>query len=218
MIVETKTLLKENREQVDLKYLIYYPDDYFSFKKRYPLVLFLHGAGERGDNIEVIKKHGIPKRIEEGMNFPFISVSPQCHEGVWWSHPRNLCSLEKLMKKMIIDLHINKNRIYGTGLSMGGYGILELASKCPNLFAAIVPICGGTITNQLKQLEKIPIWMFHGEKDDVIPIESSLFIYEYLKEKNKNIRLTTYPNIMHDSWTITYENQEVYDWLLSFKK
>ena len=66
-------------------------------------------------------------------------------------------------------------------------------------------------------LEKVPIWMFHGEKDDVIPIESSLFIYEYLKEKNKNIYLTTYPNVMHDSWTMTYENQEVYDWLLSFK-
>ena len=218
MILESHMLLAKTSKEANLKYLIYFPDDYFIQKKKYPLVLFLHGAGERGDDIEMIKKHGIPKRIEDGMNFPFITVSPQCEEGVWWSHVKNLESLKKLMENLILDLHIDKKKIYGTGLSMGGYGILELASMVPTLFTAIVPICGGMITNKLRSLEKVPIWMFHGEKDDVIPIESSLFIYEYLKEKNKNIYLTTYPNVMHDSWTMTYENQEVYDWLLSFKK
>ena len=101
---------------------------------------------------------------------------------------------------------------------MGGYGILDLASNYPTLFAALIPICGGTIRNQIKNLVKIPIWMFHGEKDDVIPVESSILIYQYLNKKNKNTLLTVYPNITHDSWTKTYENEKIYDWLLSFKK
>ena len=100
---------------------------------------------------------------------------------------------------------------------MGGYGILDLASNYPTLFAALIPICGGTILNQIKNLVKIPIWMFHGEKDDVIPVESSILIYQYLNKKNKNTLLTVYPNITHDSWTKTYENEKIYDWLLSFK-
>ena len=201
-----------------MEYLIYFPDDYNNEEKKYPLLLFLHGAGERGSNLDLIKRHGIPKRIEEGVNFPFITIAPQCRDGIWWSNSENIDILEKLMQKLILELRIDKKRIYGTGLSMGGFGILELALRVPLLFTALVPICGGTITNALGSLEKTPIWLFHGEKDDVIPIESSLLIYEYLKGKNINIHLTIYPNVLHDSWTRTYESKEIYDWLLSFKK
>ena len=214
MILKKKTFKQPN----DIDYFVYLPDEYYNDEKSYPLVLFLHGAGERGKNVDSIKKHGIPKRIEEGAHFPFITIAPQCRDGIWWSNRENINILEKLMNYSILDLKVDEKRIYGTGLSMGGFGILELALKVPSLFAAIVAICGGTITNDLSGLENTPIWLFHGEKDDVIPVESSLLIYKYLKEKNKNIHFTTYTNITHDSWTITYENKEVYDWLLSFKK
>ncbi len=214
MILKKKTF----SQSIDFEYLIYFPDDYHDEDKKFPLVLFLHGAGERGHNVDLVKKHGIPKRIEEGENFPFITIAPQCRDGIWWSYTENIYILEKLMQNILLDLRVDKKRVYGTGLSMGGFGILELALSIPSLFTALVPICGGTITNNLQHLEKMPIWMFHGAEDDVIPIESSLLIYEYLKEKNENIHLTVYPNIMHDSWTITYENKEIYEWLLSFKK
>ena len=214
MILKKKTFNQPN----NIDYLVYLPDEYYNDEKSYPLVLFLHGAGERGNNIDSIKKHGIPKRIEEGAHFPFITIAPQCRDGIWWSNRENINILEKLMNYSILDLKVDKKRIYGTGLSMGGFGILELALKVPSLFTAIVAICGGTITNDLSGLENTPTWLFHGEEDDVIPVESSLLIYKHLKEKNKNIHFTTYPNIMHDSWTKTYENKEVYDWLLSFKK
>lgn len=214
MILKKKSFNK----RINFEYLMYLPDDYYNEEKKYPLMLFLHGAGERGDNVDLIKKHGIPKRIEEGENFPFITIAPQCRDGIWWSNTESINILEKLMQHLISDLKVDKKRVYGTGLSMGGFGILELALSAPSLFTALVPVCGGTITNDLQNLEKIPIWMFHGEEDDVIPKESSLLIYKYLKEKNKNILLTIYPNTMHDSWTETYENKEIYDWLLSFKK
>ncbi len=214
MICEERSI----NDTILLEYLIYFPDDYSSTEKKYPLVLFLHGAGERGTNLDLVKKHGIPKRIHDGAKFPFITIAPQCAEGIWWSNKQKLVFLGKLLQDLISELRVDKNRIYGTGLSMGGYGILDLASNYPTLFAALIPICGGTILNQIKNLVKIPIWMFHGEKDDVIPVESSILIYQYLNKKNKNTLLTVYPNITHDSWTKTYENEKIYDWLLSFKK
>ena len=214
MICEERSI----NDTILLEYLIYFPDDYSSTEKKYPLVLFLHGAGERGTNLDLVKKHGIPKRIHDGAKFPFITIAPQCAEGIWWSNKQKLVLLGKLLQDLISELRVDKNRIYGTGLSMGGYGILDLASNYPTLFAALIPICGGTILNQIKNLVKIPIWMFHGEKDDVIPVESSILIYQYLNKKNKNTLLTVYPNITHDSWTKTYENEKIYDWLLSFKK
>ena len=214
MICEARHL----NDKTSLEYLIYFPDDYPNTEKKFPLVLFLHGAGERGNNLSQIKKHGIPKRIHDGAEFPFITIAPQCADGIWWSNNKNIRTLEMLLQDLICELKVDKNRIYGTGLSMGGYGILDLASTYPNLFAALIPICGGTILNQLQHLTKIPIWMFHGAKDDVIPVESSKLIYEYLNKKNKNNLLTIYPDLAHDSWTTTYENKEIYDWLLSFRK
>ncbi len=217
MIIEKYLETGKNVKNEQLNYFIYLPDDYYHSKKKYPLILFLHGAGERGSNIDKIKRHGLPKRIEEGMNFPFVIVAPQCEDGIWWSHDKKIVSLYVLMKKIVSELRIEDNRIYGTGLSMGGYGIIELASMHHKLFAAIIPICGGTIRNKLNNLRDLPMWLFHGDKDDVIPFESSLLIYDYLKKKNENIRITIYENIGHDSWTETYENQKIYNWLLSFK-
>ena len=185
---------------------------------RLSLFLFLHGAGERGNKIDSVKLHGIPKQIENGQTFPFITIAPQCPEGVWWNYSDYIYSLISLTKKIIQKYNVNPGRVYGTGLSMGGFGILEMAIQDPELFSAIVSICGGANINNLDRLSHLPIWLFHGENDEVIPVESSILIYKMLKNVNPHIHLTVYKELSHDSWTNTYENKEIYDWCLRFNK
>ena len=216
MIIEKHLYVARNNSEIELDYYLYFPNHY---KKNnlFPLLLFLHGAGERGQNLEKVKAHGIPKRIDDGIDFPFIIVAPQCPDGVWWPHGKNVDTVLSLIKSLVNNFKINPRQIYGTGLSMGGFGVLELASINPKLFAAIIPICGGIIRNKLSNLYNLPIWLFHGDKDEVVPVESSILIYKWLKKYNKNIRITIYENVTHDSWTQTYENQEIYDWLLGYQ-
>ena len=113
---------------------------------------------------------------------------------------------------------VDKTRIYGTGLSMGGLGTLAIAIKEPGLFAAIIPVCGGADLNKIVRINQLPIWLFHGDADSVIPVENSLSIYDALKPINKHVFLTVYKGVGHDSWTETYENEAVYEWLLTYRK
>ncbi len=199
--------------QVQLKYLLYLPKDYAA-KESWPLLLFLHGAGERGDNLDLVKKHGPPKLIAEGKEFPFLVVSPQCPQGHWWQ-PQELTALvDEIVEKYKVD----QNRIYVTGLSMGGFGTWALGSQSPGRFAALVPICGGGEPFWSLLLAKVPIWVFHGAKDPVVPIARSEQMVEALKKRGGNVKFTAYPEAGHDAWTETYANPELYDWLLAQKR
>jgi len=219
MITEHHIYNSNTVEDISLEYLIYLPDDYNeNLQESFPLVLFLHGAGERGRDLELIKKHGIPKRINEGKEFPFIVLAPQCPTSGWWNFDEYIFSLIKMVDGVIEMYNVDKARIYGTGLSMGGFGILSLAMQNPKIFSAIVPICGGANINKLKILNKLPMWLFHGEKDDVYPPESSSLIYKMLRKDNPNIKLTIYHDLGHDCWTKTYENDKMFEWLLNFTK
>ena len=113
---------------------------------------------------------------------------------------------------------VDKTRVYGTGLSMGGLGTLAIAIKEPGLFAAIIPVCGGADLKKIDRINQLPIWLFHGEADSVIPVENSLSIYDALKPINEHVFLTIYKGVGHDSWTETYENEVVYEWLLTYRK
>ena len=151
---------KDNFTQ-EIEYLTYKPVDYkIDTIKKWPLVIFLHGAGERGTDIEKIKVHGPPMHVENGKNFPFILISPQAKRG--WE--------PDFLYKMIVDFiknnRVDEDRIYLTGLSMGGFGTWSLSQQYPNLFAAIAPICGGGTTKDLWKLRNMPVWCFHGEKDE----------------------------------------------------
>ncbi|GAH52989.1 unnamed protein product, partial [marine sediment metagenome] len=159
------------------------------------------------------KKHGPPKIVEE-KDFPFIIVSPQCPKEQWWIAE----DLNLLLEKIIRDYRVDTNRVYLTGLSMGGFGAWELAVKYPNKFAAIVPICGGGNPVLVNRIGHIPIWVFHGAKDNIVPIQKSEEMVEALKKIEGNVRFTIYPEAGHDSWTETYDNPEFYDWLLKHKK
>ena len=218
MIKEIKKLSIKQSEFQSLEYSIYLPDDYKL--KNYPLVLFLHGAGERGSDLSYVENHGIPKLVKNGRKFPFIILAPQCPSQHWWSDPLPLDFLLLLVSEIVKKYQINEHHVFCTGLSMGGYGTLALSIKNPELFSAIVPVCGGVdIKNyfELNSLKNLPIWLIHGDKDDVIPLSNSKNIYEVLKPVNKNIKLTVYEDIGHNSWDRAYNNSQLYEWILSFK-
>jgi predicted peptidase len=209
-----------------LDYLLYLPKDYTADKtKMYPTILFLHGAGERGTNVNKVAVHGPPKLVKAGKDFPFIIISPQCPEGQVWS----VETLNALLDDVEKTFRVDKTRVYLTGLSMGGYGTWALGLGFPERFAAMAPICGGgeRITYLLGSRDKargpilktMPIWVFHGAKDTVVPLSESERMVEMLKKGgNQNVKLTVYPEAQHDSWTATYDNPELFEWFLQHKR
>ena len=203
----------ETSVPVQLDYLIALPKDYDK-EEKWPLLLFLHGKGERGDDLNLVKVHGPPKLIDEGMEFPFVVVSPQCPEDQWWQPVELIALLDEIVAKYNVD----EDRIYVTGLSMGGYGTWSLAHHAPRRFAAIAPICGPVIPNWAKDIPHVPVWVFHGAKDETVPVEWSEEIVEKLEEEMGDVRLTIYPDAGHDSWTESYANPKLYEWLLSHRR
>jgi predicted peptidase len=210
----TQTAQSLDRDlKVHLHYLLYLPKDYDA-KEAWPLVLFLHGAGERGDDLNIVKKHGPPKLVNEGKEFPFVLVSPQCPSNRWWEPVELSALLDEIVEKQKID----KNRIYLTGLSMGGFGTWALAAYSPKRFAALVPICGGGEPIKTKLLPHVPTWVFHGAKDPVVPLARSEAMVDALKQAGGNVQFTVYPDAAHDCWTETYNNPKLYEWLLQQKR
>ena len=205
-----KTITK----RVGCSYLLYLPQGYGEEAERWPLLLFLHGAGERGDDLELVKKHGPPKLLEEGRDLPFIVVSPQCPQGETWSNDVLLSLLDEIADHYSVD----DDRVYLTGLSMGGYGTWLLAAEHPERLAAIAPICGGGSRLQAHKLEHLPVWAFHGAQDQTVPISESEEMVEALRACGGNVRFTVYPDAAHDAWTETYENPALYEWFLQHRR
>lgn len=205
---ETKILVAAK-----IDYLLYLPRGYQDSNKEWPLMLFLHGAGESGSDLSKVKTHGPPKIVESKPDFPFILVSPQSPGRGW-----NPDTLNALLDDVQSNYRVDKDRVYLTGLSMGGFGTWALAAAHPERFAAIVPICGGGNTADAAKLAKLPIWVFHGEKDNTVPIERSKEMVAAIKAAGGNPKFTYYPEAGHDSWTETYNNPELYKWLLEQKR
>jgi len=201
---------------VQYDYLLYLPEGYGTRDRQWPLVLFLHGAGERGHDLEKVKRHGPPKLIEQGRQFPFVLVAPQCPQGQWWDTE----ALNALLDHVLATYAIDEDRVYLTGLSMGGAGTWNLAVRHPERFAAIVPICGAglDVYAARKRLAHVPVWTFHGAKDKIVPIEVTRLIVESMKKGSGSVKFTVYPDAGHDAWTRTYENPEVWKWLLSQRR
>lgn len=199
--------------KVQMKYLLYLPPDYEQ-QPRWPLLLFLHGAGESGDDLELVKKHGPPKLIAAGKQFPFVVVSPQANRRRGWE-PYELVALLDSIEK---DYKIDPDRVCVTGLSMGGHGTWKLAAYAADRLAAIAPICGGGDPNTVRRFRHVPVWAFHGAKDPVVPVSRSEEMIDALKEAGAQPKLTIYPEATHDSWTQTYDNPELYEWLLAQRR
>jgi predicted peptidase len=199
---------------VTCNYLLFLPEGYYDSNQKWPLILFLHGAGERGNDIELVKLHGPPKLVESDPAFPFIVVSPQCPEGEWWS----VEVLDALLDDILTQFRVDKKRVYLTGLSMGGFGTWNYAAAYPDRFAAIAPICGGGDPKKADAIKHIPTWVFHGAKDNVVSINTSQEMVDALKACGAEVQFTIYPEAGHDSWTETYNNKKLYDFFLSSKK
>lgn len=178
------------------------------------MLVFLHGRGERGDNIELVKKHGPPKIVESKKDFPFIVLSPQCPLDQSWSSVPVIDLIDEIVSKYRVD----SDRIYLTGLSMGGFGTWDIATRYPYRFAAIAPICGGGNPAAAGLLRHLPIWVFHGAKDNTVPLSRSQEMVEALREVDGNVKFTVYPEVGHDSWTVTYDNSKLYQWFLKHKR
>ena len=198
-----------------MRYMVFLPPNYDSATREWPLILFLHGAGERGDNLQRVSKHGPPKIVGSGqMDLPFIVVAPQCPKGSWWSDREQIINLSRLVSELEKNYRIDNRRIYLTGLSMGGYGTWYLAASDPDRFAAIAPICGGGRQRDAARIKDIPTWVFHGARDNVVPISESDQMIKAIRAAGGTPKFTIYPQAGHDSWTATYKNPNLYQWLL----
>ena len=220
---------KEVTRTIGCEYLISFPANYDTNSKTgFPLILFLHGAGERGTDIWNASVHGPSKYAEQHPDFPFMLVTPLCPAEEVWTNELLLELLDELNAKHKVD----DQRIYLTGLSMGGYGAWNLGLSRPEKFAALAPICGGgerieillaargfSGPIKLQNLQKLPVWAFHGARDPVVPVEESERMFKALTEaKCEDVKLTVYPEAQHDSWTETYNNPELYAWFLKHKR
>jgi len=213
--LEPQSLTKEIRKTVTINYLLYLPRAYGEDKdRRWPVILFLHGAGERGSDLERVKAYGPPRLVAEGKEMPFIIVSPQIPERSTWDPDALDALLDDVVKRYAVD----EDRVYLTGVSMGGAGTWRLAAAHPERFAAIAPICGWGDPRMAGRMARIAVWVFHGAKDDQVPLQASQEMVEALKEAGNAPRFTVYPDAGHDSWTATYDNPAVFEWFLGQKR
>ena len=211
-----KTLSLDGTEH---RYVVYVPRDYTADRK-WPVILFLHGAGERGDDGLKQADVGIGRAVRfHSERYPAVVVMPQCATGDRWSGRMAEMALKTLDRTME-EYSIDPDRQYLTGLSMGGYGSWLIASQHPTRFAAVVPICGGGNPAEMaSKLTAIPIWNFHGDDDRAVPVTRSREMVEAIKAAGgTKIRYTEYPNVGHNSWDAAYATKEMTDWLFAQKR
>ncbi len=202
--------------KTELNYLLYLPEDYDPEREGgFPTILFLHGAGERGDSLDAVTAWG-PPRIAKEKGLPFIVISPQCPRGEWWSS--QLTPLKALLDEAIEIYNIDTSRIYLTGLSMGGYGTFALALVHPEYFAAIAPVCGGGTPSMANFYKPPPAWVFHGDQDKVVPIECSQMMVDAFKKAGVEVKFTIYKGTGHNAFVKAYNDPLLYQWFLDHKR
>lgn len=195
-------------------YLLYLPEDYAEQTRNYPLVIYLHGGSQKGNDLNKLKTYGLPYLVDQGNNFDFIIVSPQCPDNKYWSSED---WFEPLYTKLLAEYRIDINKVYLTGISMGGYGTFIVAMDYPDKFAAILPLCGGcndSDTTRICHLKDIPIWTFHGTADDAIPISETERIVNTLNECGGQIKFTKLEGEGHGIQYLYEEYPEMYKWML----
>lgn len=223
-----------------MRYRILLPENYDRSNK-YPLLIILHGAGERGNDNEKQLAHGATLFLKDDVRkkYPAIIVFPQCPEFSFWSNVEIISEsrkrefqfkdaeseptfamkmLEELLQKLLKDYPVQRKKVYVGGVSMGGMGTFELVARHPKTFAAAFPICGGGSPATAPNLIKTNWWIFHGAKDELVPPENSAVMVNALKANKANVKFTLYPEANHNSCDLAFEEPELLSWLFSQEK
>jgi predicted peptidase len=219
------------------RYQVYVPGD-FQSKKVWPVILFLHGSGERGSDGLLQTDIGLPHAIRQNSaRFPFIVVIPQCSRDMTWSAPDMRAQALAALDKSLKEFHGDRRRVYLTGLSMGGYATWEFAINQPGRFAALVPVCAGVrppgdwpdlrvnlgsdskdsdpYAEVARRIGQTPVWIFHGDADDSVPVQEARHMTAALKAAGAEFKYTEYPGVGHNSWDKAYAEPDLVPWLLS---
>jgi poly(3-hydroxybutyrate) depolymerase len=196
-----------------LNYLVYLPEDYYLSSRRWPLILYLHGAGDVDRDIDRLRAGGLPRRIEAGWRIPFIIVAPHSPKNGW-----DVEALDALLDELLRRHRVDADRVYLTGVSMGGFGTWALAAAYPKRFAAIAPICGGGDPASADRLRGVPTWAFHGADDTIVLAEESRKMVAALEQAGGDVKLTIYPGVGHNSGGMTYADNRLYDWFLAHQR
>jgi predicted peptidase len=216
-------------------YQVFVPSQWTS-DETWPVILFLHGAGERGDDGLRQLDEGLPEILRDRPDFPAVVVMPQCHRGMWWGDPAMEAQTFEALDASMSEFNGDPARVYLTGLSLGGYGTWAFGYKYPNKFAALAPVCGGVtpsrafvipewhpaarspadpFTETARGLGDVPVWAFHGDSDRRVPVEESRNLTNALEKAGGNVRYTEYAGVGHNSWDRAYAEADLIAWLLS---
>ena len=219
-------------------YQVFVPEQWMS-EQQWPVIFFLHGAGESGSDGKRQTKRGLPKLLRNDPDFPALVVMPQCRRHSWWGEPEMEAQAFAALGASMKEFNGDPARLYLTGLSMGGYGAWAFAYKYPERFAALVPICGGVqgrsgfpppswhpasrapddpYSETARALRDLPIWIFHGDADQRVPVSESRQMKSSLEDIGGNVKYTEYPDVGHNSWDLAYREEDLIPWMLSFKK
>jgi predicted peptidase len=190
---------------------LYLPKGYLSGSAAWPLVIFLHGSGERGDDLERVKVHGPPKLAARGVDYPFMLVSPQLEAGARWNPTR----LHELLVAVKASLRIDPIRITATGLSLGGHGVWNWAAAYPGDLAGIAPVCGYGDPAAVCRARNVPVRAYHGDADPVVPLARQQACVDALRACGGEVSFTIYPGIGHDAWNPAYEDPALVPWLMA---
>jgi poly(3-hydroxybutyrate) depolymerase len=200
--------------EVELRQLVYLPPGYDADTTRsWPLILFLHGSGERGNELDRVTTNGLPKELAAGREVPAVVLSPQCPADARWEGDLMVMALDALLDDALARYRVDPERVYLTGLSMGGHGTWALAAAHPERFAAAVPVCGAGDPGLAYRLRRLPIWAFHGAMDPIVPVAGTQDMAAALQRFHGEMRTTIYPEGGHDAWSATYADTAMYGWL-----
>lgn len=216
-IQESMSYTAENTTGLTMQYLLSYPED-IAVEEHLALIVFLHGAGERGSDLQRVKVHGIPQMLDEGLPVRSVVLAPQLpnNQYVWNNVPHELMAL---IRQTVERCHADPDRVSVTGLSMGGYGTWEMGLSYPGEFSALAPICGGGMPWRADALKAMPIRAYHGDADDVVPVVNTLQMVDAVQNcGNTEVECILLHGIGHDSWTFAYRHTDLLEWLISQRR
>lgn len=201
---------------VDLPYLLHRPRDHAA-REGWPLVLFLHGSGERGDDLSLVAREGLPRRLADGLDLPAVVLAPQCPQGHVWA--QHFDALMALLERVVEAERVDPERVVVTGLSLGGASACHLASTHPERFAALAPMCGPwSWYHVTPAMARLPLWAFHGDADAVVSVEDSRRLVARVRELGGEARLSEYAGVGHDVWRPAFGDPELLRWLVTQRR